>query len=226
MKKTLLLFLTLTLLTTTLNGATKTKLKKRIAKKPRQNIYRNYYGVMYGSVSLKRTVTIKSNESQAKICTADTETCNESAEGFIGIADGRSYTLNEDTNYGSMEAVYGIQKGFTGNFYEVGLFSSSEISGISLSMGYTFPDFTFSKGWFIPFAKVGVGLGYNGADSLNPTSLSYSLGVGGYTILRRFKLRYGFDYAMREWSPVKHEYGDEVWEDKETKIYLGLTYNY
>ncbi|MCV6607710.1 MAG: hypothetical protein OIF32_05815 [Campylobacterales bacterium] len=222
-RKFLLLFL---LLLFSINLYSANKSKKRLIKKNVQKKipYYKYYGVVLGQGSLKRKITIKSNKSGGMICSSQHSQCN--SEVMLGYANGDDYNLEEKNSVYKNNLIYGTQKGYTGNFYEFGLSHQEEVSEFIIQFGNTFPNLTFSKGWFIPFINTGVGLGYTGADSLNPTSTAFFLGLGGYTIFKKAKLRYGVQTTYRMWATIKHNYGDEDWIDNEVNPYIGLTYNF
>ncbi len=213
------------LLTNSLQGAAKTKLTNKPTTVKQSSKYIMYYGLVIGPTTLNREVSLKTNGNGSNICKSSIAVCD--TDSAIGTSDGSTYTFNEDTiNYTKSELLIGMQNGYTGNFYEVNIYTGDDISELTGTVGYTFPEYTFSVAWFIPFFKGNIGLGYTGADSLNPTSLSATVGIGGYTIMKKFKLRYGFDYTKRQWSTIKHDYGNESWIDTETRGYIGVTYNY
>lgn len=183
------------------------------------NNFNGYYSLIIGPSEISRDYSVSMRNN-------GTFLNKETNEKIVGVK-GNSYSFNEDISHTRVDFIYGIQKENYGNFYEIGFYTGSVLDEVFLSFGKTFPNITFSKRWFNPYLKGSLGFGLTGADLPQPSSLSYSYGLGFLSSFgESFSSRIGFDLINRKWSDISHSYGSEKWEESETRLYFGGMYFY
>ena len=181
-----------------------------------------FIGAELGRVDQDRKVRIESNKSGLDVLRTDI-----SPAEVLGEANGNTYKFTQNNTYDRTDLVLGIEHDTGENrYYRLGFYNGSEIQEFLGVAGFTFPALTRGlSNNLIPYMELMATIGYNDAEDLMPTDYGAGLGLGMMFFLHRdWAVNAGLDYKLRRWRPIAKSYGDEYWDDTDTRTYLGIRY--
>lgn len=181
-----------------------------------------FVGAELGRVNQDRKVRIESNKSGIHVLRTDI-----SPAEVLGTANGNTYSFTQHKTYDRTDLLIGIEHDTGENrYYRLGFHNGDEIQEFLVVAGFTFPQlFQRVSPKLLPYAEFMLTFGYNEAEDIMPTDYGAGAGVGALFFLSRdWALSAGVDYKLRRWRPIAKSYGDEYWDDTDTRSYLGIRY--